>query len=365
MPAVIQADQIDGLIKTTQRHIERDRKASIAERLTKYVGVTNLFKPNKVTVTDGYGIEWNMTTDHSNTAMQVGLFDTIAPATAIHQVRFNLPWRHSRAHVSWDLREIAMNRSPARILNYIKEKIFEMDVAWLELLEGQIWNAPVAGDDQSVMGIGYWIFSPQDAGTSVAATAWASTSTGARVNLNLAAFPAGAGNVSRVTYGRSAPWYQNYVAVTYGDLFKKMRRGFDETDFETPVSYSKLQDGNTRFGIYCTQEDQRSAADECRLQNENVGTDLAYYDGKAMIRGVAITGVPKINEIDAAKATPTHPFIQIDWSQKRPFCLEGFENYETTETGGSNQPLTVTRVRYSTWNMRSWNGKTHALYTTA
>jgi hypothetical protein len=364
MPAVIQADQIDGLIQTTQRHIVRERKASIAERLTKYIGVKNLFRKNKVTVQDGYGIEWNMTTDHSNTAMQVGLFDTIAPATAIHQVRFNIPWRHTRAHVSWDLREIAMNRSPARILNYAKEKIFEMDVSWFEHLENQIWDGPSAGDDQSVFGIwGYWVFAPADGGTANTTAPFTTTSTGGRVNVNHTNNSSGPGNVSRATYSRSAPWYQNYTSVTYGDLFDKMRTGFDEIDFESPVDYNMLKDGNLRHGIYCTQADARAAADEVRLQNENIGADLAYYDGKAMIRGVPITGVPKLNEIDAAKSTANHPFLVIDWSQLRPFCLEGFAPHEVTETGGANQPLTATRAKYMTWNVRAWNCKTMALFT--
>lgn len=365
MATAIQADQLDGLIKTTQRHIMRERKASIAERLTKYIGIKNLFRQNKVTISDGYGLEWNMTTDHSNTAQQVGLFDTIAPATALNQVRFNIPWRHTRAHVSWDLREVAMNRSPARILNYIKEKIFEMDVSWFEHLEGQIWEGPEAGDDQSAFGIwGYWVFAPADDGSTLnTASPFTTTSTGGRVNVNHAANSNGPGNVSRATYPRSAPWYQNYSAITYSDLFSKMRRGFDEIDFESPVDYSKLADGATRFGIYCTQESARTAADECRLQNENIGTDLAYYDGKAMIRGVHILGVPKLNEIDAAKSTANVPFLVIDWSQLRPFCLEGFQNYEVTETGGSNQPLTVTRAKYMSWNIRAYNSKTMALFT--
>lgn len=364
MPAVIQADQIDGLIKTTQRHIERERKASIAERLTEYVGAKMLFQEKKVTVSDGYGIEWNMSTDHSNTAMQVGLFDTIAPATNLHQVRFNLPWRHTRAHVSWDLREVAMNRSPARILNVVKEKIFEMDIAWIEQIENQFWGAPASGDDQSVMGLNYWVYTPLDGGTSNATAPWTTTSTGGRVNLNLVGVAAGPGGVSRVTYPRSAPWYQNYTNVTYGDLFRKMRVGMNEINFTTPVSYNKLTDGNTRFGIYCTMDDELSAADEARLQNENVGTDLAFYDGRAVVRGTPIKGVPKLTEIDAARVTANHPFLIIDWSQLRPFCLEGFAPYEVTETGGSNQPLTVTRARYMTWNMRCYNGKSFALFTT-
>lgn len=365
MPAALQADQLDGLVQTTQRHIVRERRASIAERLTKYVGVKNLFRANKVTVSDGYGIEWNMTHDHANTAVQVGLFDTIAPATQLHQVRFNVPWRHTRAHVSWDLRELAMNRSPARILNYIKEKIFEMDVAWFEHLESQIWEGPEAGDDQSAFGIwGYWIFAPADGGTANTTAPFTTTSTGGRVNINHTNNSSGPGNVSAALYsGRHRPWYQNYTNVTYDDLFAKMRRGFDEIDFESPVDQAMLRDGSTRFGIYCTQADARAAADEVRLQNENIGTDMAEYDGRAMIRGVMITGVPKLNEIDAAKSTENHPFIVVDWSQLRPFCLEGFAPYETTDTGGSNQPLTVTRVKYMTWNVRAWNCRTMALFT--
>jgi hypothetical protein len=367
MPSVIQADQIDGLIKTTQRHIVRDRKASIAERLTKYVGVKNLFRPNKKSVSDGYGIEWNIATDHSNTAMQVGLYDTIAPATSLHQVRANIPWRHTRAHVSWDLREIAMNRSPARILNIIKEKIFEMDVAWFEQLEDQIWRIPTAGDDQSIFGLLYWLFSPQDAGQTVSASTNASfftSGTGNRVNFNLAAYSGGPGSVSRVTYGRLGNWYQQFASITYADLFAKMRTGLDEVDYESPMQWNKLMEGNQRFGIYASQAAARAAADEVRQQNENIGPDLAQFDGKATIRGTPIVGVPKIGEIDAGRTTAINPFYVIDWSQFTPVTLEGFESHEVTETGGANQPLTVTRARYMTWNAKCWNTKTLALFTT-
>jgi len=363
--AVIQAGQIDGLIKTTLPHIVRDRKASIAERLTKYVGAKMLFQDKKVTVSDGTSIQWNMTTDHANTAMQVGLFDTVAPATNLHQVQGTIPWRHTRAHVSWDLREVAMNRSEARILNYVKEKIFEMDVSWWEHLETQFWGVPAAGDDQSVFGVSYWNYSPVEAGSTVAANAnWGVNGAGDRVNVNLTAFTGGPGAISRVTYPRAANWYQNYANVTYSDLFRKMRVGFDEIEYETPVNYNKLTDGNTRFGIYCRMDDALNAADEARLQNENVGPDLAFYDGKATVRGTPVMGVPKLSEIDKARATAIRPFYVLDWSQLRPYCLEGFAPYETTESGGGNQPLTVTRLKYMSWNMRCWNGKTLAIFTT-
>lgn len=364
MPAAIQADQLDSIIKTTQRHIEKERMASIAETLVDYVGARLLFQQNKVMVSDGYGIEWNMATDHSHTAMQVGLFDNIAPAMNVHQVRFNLPWRHTRAHVSWDLREVAMNNSPARLVNLVKEKIFEMDVAWIEQLESQFWTGPAVGDDQSVMGIwGYWIYSPNDGGGNNTTSPWTTSSTGGRVNLNPTGYSSGPGNVSRVTYSRSAPWFQSYGDITYDDAVRKLRTGFNQINFKSPVNFAKLQDGNTKFGIYCTLADELKFADVARLQNENVGTDLAYYDGKAVVRGVPIMGVPKLDELDAARSTANHPIFVIDWSQLRPICLDGFAPYEVTETGGSNQPLTVTRARYMTWNMRMWNGKTSALFT--
>lgn len=363
MPAVIQAEQLDGLIKTTQKHIVKERQASIAERLVDYVGAKRLFQDKKVMVQDGTSIQWNMATDHSNTAMQVGLFDTIAPATNLHQVQFNVPWRHTRAHVSWDLREVAMNRSPARILNYVKAKIFEMDISWIEHIETQFWTGPSAGDDQSEFGIwGYWIYSPADGGGTNSDSPWTTTSTGGRVNLNPTAFSAGPGAVSRVTYPRSAPWYQNYTNITYNDLFRKMRNGFNNINFRTPVNYNRYQFGNTRFGIYCTMADELAAADAARDQNENVGPDLAYYDGRAMVRGTPVMGVPKLDEIDATKSTANHPFIVIDWSQLAPVCLEGFTPYETTVTGG-NQPMVVTRARYMTWNLQMINGKSMALFT--
>jgi hypothetical protein len=362
--AVIQAEQLDGLIKTTLPHYERERKAEAAARLTKYVGVKNLFKKKKVGYVDGYSIEWVITTDYANTATQTGLYDTIAPSTATYNVRANMPLKHTRTHASWDLREVSMNKSPARIINYVKEKVFGMDLAEIEHLENQIWNGPAVGDDESVFGIwGGWLYSPADAGGSNSSGVFASSSTGGRVNLNPLNAPGGPAGVSRVTYPRTSHHYQNYSAITYDDLFSKMRNGFDEIDFEAPVDYAQLRDGNTKFGIYCTQPDARAAADECRLQNENIGTDLAYYDGKATIRGVQIMGVPKLNSIDAGKSTPNHPFLVIDWSQLRPFCLEGWAPYEVTEKGGGNQPVVVNKVRYWTWGIRAFICKTMALFT--
>ena len=104
-------------------------------------------------------------------------------------------------------------------------------------------------------------------------------------------------------------------------------------------------------------------AGEASLYRDREGALALGATRWEMIRGVMITGVPKLNAIDAAESTTRHPFIQVDWSQLRPFCLEGIAPYETTETGGSNQPMTVTRAKYMTWNLRAWNCKTMALYT--
>ena len=362
--AVIQAAQIDGLVKTTQPHIVRDRIASIAQLETRYVAFRQLFKKHRVNVTDGTSIQWNMNTEFAGTAVQVGLYDTIAPSSTLHQVQATIPWRHTRVHASWDLREIAMNRSPARIVNYVKSKIFEMDGNEVEHIETQFWGVPAAGDDQSVFGVQYYDYTIVDAAGSATGD-FAATGDGAQTNLNLAAFSAGPGGISRVTYPRSGNWHQVYANANYESLVTIVRQNADNSDFESPVDFNELRDGSTDKGYYCRQSTRRDLEDTARSQNDRIGPDLAYYDGKTMIRGVPVVGVPHLDRIDKARATPVYPFYQLDWSQIYVVALEGFNPYEVTETGGSNQPMVVTRARYRTWNIKCCNAKYLAVFTTS
>lgn len=361
---VIQASQIDGLIKTTQPHIVRERKASIAQLITKYVAFRQLFRKHRMNITDGTSIQWNINTEFAGTATQVGLFDTISPSTSLHQIQATIPWRHTRVHASWDLREIAMNRSPARILNYVKEKIFEMDGNEAEHIESQFWGTPAAGDDQSIFGVQYYVYSIVDAGGSATGD-FASTGNGAQINLNLAAFASGPAGVSRVTYSRSGNWHQVYSNTNYDGLVTNIRQNMDNSDYESPVDFAELKNGGVDKMICCRMSTKRDLEDTARAQNDKIGPDLAYYDGKAMIRSTPIVGVPHLDKIDAARATPVYPVYVFDWSQLYAVALEGFNPYEVTESGGSNQPMVVTRARYRTWNLKCCNAKYQQLHTTS
>lgn len=366
--AAIQAQDIDALVKTTEPKIMRGEMSTIAQKITKFVGFMTIWRGEKTELEGGTSVEWKINFDESHTAVQTGMFDTVAPGANAHVITANMPLRRTRSHTSWDIQELMMNRSsPEQLLKYTKLKIFEKKLSEANHIETQIWRGAVAGDDQSVTGLwGGWVFSPQDAGQTVSAavnSAFHTSGEGARVNFNNANNPNGVAGVDRTLYPGIAPWYNQYTDVTYGDLIRRMRRGMDETDFESPVMYSKLGFGANRFGLYTTQEGARLFANEVRLQNEKIGPDVAYYDGKGMIRGVPVVGVPKLNELDAARVTPVMPFLQVDWGETKIHMLSGMNPYETTESGGGYMPTTVSQFTYWVWQLIAYNCKTFALYT--
>src|SRR6267142_2854634 len=110
MPApVLLATGDNDLVMTTLRDLGRGRFTEIATDLQEHTALPNLLRKNRVELTSGIGVQWDVKVAQAGNARNVGLGasdnvnipDTMVQATA--------DWRNTVASYAIEGREISMN----------------------------------------------------------------------------------------------------------------------------------------------------------------------------------------------------------------------------------------------------------------
>src|SRR5512144_2270926 len=116
----IQASNLGDLIAATLRDLGEMRITEITTDLQRHIAMRNLLKKNRVVLDSGTAVQWDVMTTHSGAAEFVGLYATDNVNVGDTLVQANAPWRHSTTNYAVDERELAMNRSPRRIVDLLK-----------------------------------------------------------------------------------------------------------------------------------------------------------------------------------------------------------------------------------------------------
>lgn len=317
--ATIQADDIGDLVTATLRDLGRLRFTEIASDLQEFVAMGQLLQRERVGFGSGYGIQWTVMTDHSGAARNTGLFevDNVNVGDVLQQA--NVPWRHCNTNYAIERRELAMNRSPARVVELLTVRRIDALISLAELMETNWWNDP-ADDGLTPFGIDYWI--PK----ATSATEQFGN------DPNPTNFAAGAASIDGSTFTRWAPYNVQYTNVTKDDLVRKWRRAATFTRFR-PAPRTNAPTFNTgdRYGYYTNYNVIGPLEEALEAQNENLGNDIASKDGRLMFRQVPVTWVPQL-ENDSQD-----PVYGLNWGVMKPVFLRGEFMREMGPRIASNQ----------------------------
>lgn len=313
-----QGDDYTDLVTTTLRHLERTTWADIVVDNQRHIAMPHILQKKKVVFGSGYGYQFNVRFFSNNAARHVKLNEEDNPTTADTQKTGDIPWRHAETHWAIEERIIAMNRSPARLVQLVKTSMVDAMVSLAELMETAFWNDP-SDDGLTPFGVPYWIVKNNSNGFNGG---------------NPTNFSAGAGNLSSSTFSRWKNWTDQYTDVTKIDLVRKWREAATKTEFRPPVQgpfnnlkYQKYTDSmNSGYneqksvdcGYYTTYPVLGKLEEILESQNENLGSDIAKYDGDTVFRRVPVTWVPYLDNNDT-----TNPIYGINWSVFKPAFLEG------------------------------------------
>ena len=144
---VLQASQIADLIVSAQNDLGRYKWTDLSYDLQRYTAVPQLFTKRKVTFSSGPAIQWNLFIGTSGAAHDTGLFavDDVNISDVLHTA--NIPWRHWNTNYAIERREIAMNGSPAKIVDLVKTRRHDAVVDMVKHGEKRFWGAPTSSSD--------------------------------------------------------------------------------------------------------------------------------------------------------------------------------------------------------------------------
>jgi hypothetical protein len=303
----LQATQLADLVATTQKNLGKPNFTEIATDLQKHTAMSNLLKKNRIVLTSGYGIQWDVMVNHSGSAANVGLGASDNVTIVDTMVQAAADWRNTTANYAIIGQEIDMNREPARIVDLVRERRIACMISMAELMESNFWGPPVAsGDSTTPWGVNTWIVKNASEGFNGGAPSGYTS-----IGLN------------PTTYPRWKNWTAQYTAVAKDDLIRKLRKAATFTNFMPPVENIPTFNTGNNWAYYSNYSVIGAMEEILESQNENLGPDVASMDGKVIFRRSPLEWVPKL------EADSTNPVYGINWGELKTYVLSGWWMKET------------------------------------
>ena len=142
----------------TQRELGKPNFTEIATNLQRHTAMKTLLKKNRIMLTSGYGIQWDVMVNPGNTAQNVGLGASDNVNIVDTMVQAQADWRNSTANYAIIGQEMDFNREPYRIVDLVRERRIACLIDIAELMESNFWGPPVAiSDGVTPWGINTWL----------------------------------------------------------------------------------------------------------------------------------------------------------------------------------------------------------------
>lgn len=314
----LQATDIADLVTTTLNELGEMKFTDLMSDYRNTIALKRVFKAKKTTFDAGPEIQFNIITDHNDSADWKGLYesDNVNPNDVMTTGK--IPWRHISWNWAIERREIAMNRSPRKIVDLAKTRRIAALGSAIIKFERALWRCPAVTDVKTCYGIPYYIVKSNTAATLANNDGFNGT------------VPSGYTTVANINpttgaNGRFVNYATQYTNVTKSDLIVKMRRAMAKTDFKALVDDIPQYSVGRDMGLYTNYDTLAQLEGLLEAQNENLGTDLASMDGRVMFRRVGVT------DVDELKQDSTQPIYGINWSELGTVGLRGEWMNETTE----------------------------------
>lgn len=303
MPDITVSDVAD-IVNTTLPIFHRKKLTDIATSEESHLILPRLLQKESVKYDGGETIKFDAIYRDGGGVRNIGLYDKDQVVVRDVTVKGQMPWRRTKTTYAWDVLEFAMNRhDPVRIQNLVGTRRAAKWLALSNHMEDHGSAKPASDDGITPMGLRYWIVK-SITGTSAA------TGAGGFNGTNPSGFSSGAGNISSTTYPAWANWAQAYVNVTDDDLVDKMRVMAHRTKFKSPIAKYMKEDVRKggRRAIYLPFDEERQLVKIAEGKNENLGRDLAPYDGGVVFHGIPLEVWPYLDD------DSDNPIYYVDWA---------------------------------------------------
>jgi hypothetical protein len=306
-PNALTAPNVGDLVQTTLRDLGKPKFTDISSPLQRHTAMRNLLRKNRRELESGYGVQFDVMVGQAGSATNVGLgaSDNVDDVDVMTQGTAD--WRNTTCNYSIIGQVLDMNREPARIVNFVQMKRIAALISLAELMEANFWGPPVASTDAiTPWGVNTWLVKNATEGLNGGAPSGYTT-----IGLN------------PTTYPQWQNWTYQYTNVTNEDLVRHWRKAALFTDFQPPVDGIPTPNTGDDYGFYTNYGVIGPLEELLMSQNDNLGDDLAKYDGKVHLLRTPVMWVPKL------EADTTNPVYGINWGWAKTYILQGWWLRET------------------------------------
>jgi hypothetical protein len=297
----LQGTDIADLVATTINNFAPLQFTDLTSDLQRYIALSRLMKKNKVIFDTSPEYVWDLMIDDNGSAEFKGLYAQDVVGVPDVMIQGKIPWRHVTWNWAIERREIAMNRTPRKIVDLTLTRRVASFISAVKKFENRFWRCPAVSDTVNPFGVPYWVVKNATEGFNGGA-------------------PSGytvVGNVNPTTYPRWKNWTFQYVAVTEDDLIRKWRKAVEFTDFD--LADDEIPSFNTGddWGFYTNWAVLGTLVEILRNRNDDLGPDVAAFEGKTLFMNQKVTRVPQLEE------DTTNPIYGLNWGEFKTAGLRG------------------------------------------
>ncbi len=337
--ADLTTEDVADLVQSTLRDLDRGSWTDLTGDLQDYTAMRVLLKKEKVKFKTGNGARVNILTEDGQSARNVGL-----GYVATYNIKDGLsngyvPWRHTTANYAFDRREEEINGGDAeQIVDLIKTRRGMCDIALAKKMETNFWGKPSDSTD---------VLTPWGVDMYIVRNATQGFNGG-----NPSGFTTGAVFDSS-TVTRWKNWSDQYTTVSTSDLVRRIRLALKKTNFKSPAKVSEVRSISEKRSMYTNVDVIQELEELVPLQNDQVGNDLAKYDGDVLIKRIPLMWVPTLD-------TDTQdPVYGICWDTLVPVFLKGEYMKESKPRALDSQPTVVVVDKDMTYNFVCYDRRSH------
>lgn len=325
----IQAADIPDLVVSTLRELGRGKVTDNMSKYRRTIALKRIFRDNKMTVSDGYEMSFNVLANTGRSARGVGLAERDSVSISNVLTTGTMPWRHWTYNWGFDQREPIFNSGPSQIVDEIKyRRISELGGA-IEYCENKLWRVQPTTNTVDFQGIPYFVTKSASEG----------------FNGTVPSGHTAVAGINSTTYPRWANWTAQYTDITKADLVRKMRKAARMTYFEPLVEDVASYNLGDDYGFYTNDSVYGYLEEMLEAQNESLGSDIASMDGKVMFRRVPVVWVQELDD------DTTNPVYGLNWGVLKAKRLRGWWMRETVIPNKSDQHTVTVTHTDSSMNM--------------
>jgi hypothetical protein len=350
-------EDLADLIATTTHNLPK-LDIQYAFKYQNYEVMNKWFKTDKVEFDSGTSILRDVVLDESGNARFVRLYQesTVNVVDVVSQL--TVPWRQFELQWSVEHREVLRNSAPARFVNLLQTRRNEAQIGGANLLEERGWQSPdSSSDDLNPYGIPYWVPKITSAGEGFyggSDTNYATTTAGID--------PATSGDNTPSITGGKAMWRSycaggtGYYEAVNATMVRTVNKAFIKTGFQSPYTLQDYKEEPfSNYSIYANADTVVALGELARGQNDNVGADLARYQGKTLFNGIPVVYIAFLD------ADTSNPVYLINHSVFKPFVLSGDFMRETGPVSSRNMHNVFTTFVDTSFNFICLNRRRNAV----